>query len=132
MIAGDDGFCPIHVNFVDKFPRNALFAKPLTGYVYFILAQGIERIKIGKTQYPEKRLSALMTDCPVPVLRVAIMACSKMSEMERTLHAELKDYRVHGEWFLLSDRVLDVAEMAHKEGELGVIKLLGLRKDRLL
>lgn len=56
------------------------------------------RIKIGKTNNPQSRLSALKTGSPFPVKLLA--ACDWPDEVERLIHAAFKDQRLHGEWFV--------------------------------
>lgn len=68
------------------------------GFVYFVLAPSVRRIKIGFTdESPEIRLNALRTASPVALERLALIAGSL--EFEKLLHARFRRHRTHLEWF---------------------------------
>src|SRR5690349_275161 len=65
-------------------------------------------IKIGHTRYPQERLCTVGAQAFVGLLRFE-EAGEAMAE-ERALHRKLKDFRVHGEWFLPDEEVLRSVE----------------------
>jgi hypothetical protein len=67
------------------------------GYVYFVEAEGVGRIKIGWTENLPERLKTLQLYSPVPLRLLG--ACWVTSDMEKSLHKTFADRRVVGEWF---------------------------------
>jgi hypothetical protein len=79
-------------------PTAAQIARmPTTGSVYFI--QGVDGgpIKIGKANFPERRLYDLQASSPVRLRILATVAGGMRREYE--LHRQFKASRLHGEWF---------------------------------
>ena len=64
---------------------------------FFYLAYTDLYVKIGRTQYPKKRKSDLISGCPLK-LKV-IFKRETVSMNERTLHKKFKEHRLHHEWF---------------------------------
>lgn len=84
--------------------------------VYFILASGAGKIKIGRTFDPEWRLKELQIGSPIPLV---LMAEAKGSaKVESFLHSYFDEYRENGEWFRAHESILDVAEIALDRGSL--------------
>jgi hypothetical protein len=77
---------------------NKITALPL-GYVwiYFIIIDGLEPIKIGKTADIEQRMSSLSVGCPNDLKLLAKFAAPH--HVEPLLHAIFSDEHVKGEWF---------------------------------
>lgn len=67
------------------------------GYVYIIHATGTNRIKLGFSNEPEKRLADLQTGSPFPLALIG--TCPGSAKLERRLHSQLKDRHRTGEWF---------------------------------
>lgn len=67
------------------------------GYVYFLDAPSVNRIKIGTGICPEDRLNAVRLMSPVPVVLIGMIVGGRTREAE--LHEKFKERRVHGEWF---------------------------------
>lgn len=65
--------------------------------VYFILAEGGNRIKIGWTSDLNSRLKQLQTSCPYPP--VVLHKISGDEKKERDLHEKFAHLRRHMEWF---------------------------------
>jgi Meiotically up-regulated gene 113 len=66
--------------------------------VYFILAEGIDRIKIGYSVDPEGRMSNFISaGNPTPMTLVHTMPGGR--EDEYRLHQQFAAHRLHGEWF---------------------------------
>lgn len=69
------------------------------GFVYFIEAVSLGRVKIGRAQDPQRRLRELQTGSSVQlVLRRAIETPDPVL-LERDLHARFASARSSGEWF---------------------------------
>ena len=68
------------------------------GYIYFVLADEVERVKIGYTQgVPRFRVDYMRTGSPVE-LRLARVIYGDRG-LERDLHRYFSTRRVHREWF---------------------------------
>lgn len=65
--------------------------------LYVIGQPGTAIVKIGKTGNVESRLRAIQTGSPVPL--AVLWWHVGGDELERPLHREFKEYRLHGEWF---------------------------------
>lgn len=75
------------------------------GQVYFIQARSGGPIKIGKAVDPKQRLGQLQTSHPEPLVIIGVMEGGL--EMEKQLHIRFSAYRVHGEWFMPCDELLE-------------------------
>jgi hypothetical protein len=86
----------------------------VSGYVYFITTAEAERVKIGYTKNnPQARLRDLQVGSPVKLCIIATQrgSCS----LERELHGEFDQYRLHGEWFELASPIAQrIAELNRK------------------
>lgn len=97
--------------------------------VYVLSAQGTPRYKIGWTKNLEKRLAALKTGCPYPVVPVAAIQ-DEDPALERVLHRIYDKYRVHGEWFELPTDAVEWLKSAESKDVLSlIIADFLLRKD---
>lgn len=65
--------------------------------VYLIEAAGSGRIKIGSASNPARRIRALATACPFPIVALATREGGQV--LERAMHRALSDRRAHLEWF---------------------------------
>lgn len=76
--------------------------------VYFIHAEGTNKIKIGiTTGDPERRMKALQTGSPVPLKLIGHIDESILGMSEMGLHKKFQSVRVHGEWFQLNTHLSD-------------------------
>lgn len=68
--------------------------------VYFIASMDLQRVKIGKTQshVSTGRFADLQRQSPYALLLVAVV--DGYSAVERWMHVEFHEQRLHGEWFL--------------------------------
>jgi hypothetical protein len=78
-------------------PFFAMFAGMQTSFVYFILAEETNRVKIGFSNEPERRLSDLQTGSPCSLRMLAVFRGN--SRTEKALHAKFAKQRINGEWF---------------------------------
>lgn len=91
------------------------------GYIYIITCEGTNRIKIGYSGNPEKRLDELKTGAPG---RLAI-AYTWMAHQfdERAAHRALAVYRKHLEWFEVSvEHAAEVISKTLRRSPIAVIK----------
>ncbi|MEW2463120.1 GIY-YIG nuclease family protein [Microbacterium sp. NPDC047426] len=70
-------------------------------YIYLIGSPVIRQVKIGLSDAPTRRATALQTGSPVQLL--VILAIPGGPVLERMLHDYFKAYRTHGEWFDFGD-----------------------------
>jgi hypothetical protein len=69
-------------------------------YVYFIKAEGLNRVKIGISKEPQERLKQLQTGSPI---KLSLMAFTPGDiELERSLHNKFSHIICDGEWFHLT------------------------------
>lgn len=74
--------------------------------VYLIADRGNELCKIGFTNTEvEKRMSSLKTGNPFELEVLAVIEGER--ELEKELHTKFKDYKVKGEWFKLTDEIIN-------------------------
>ena len=80
--------------------------------LYLIQAENGGPIKIGVSSNIESRLSQLQTGSPF-ILRVIGEYNGVSPSLEKQVHAELAEYRLHGEWFnpVVIDLVPEVVKM---------------------
>jgi hypothetical protein len=74
-----------------------------TGDVYFIKAEGVNPIKNGHTFNLNRRLEQIKTYLPTNIEIVGLIHDKNPAKIEREIHKELKDYRMNGEWFNISE-----------------------------
>lgn len=97
----------------DKHTRHTPFDEPAkepiieqkrTQAVYVIYSGGL--CKIGISWNPEKRIKTIRASCPNPAIIIRIFQGMYAYLLEEALHEYFKEYRVHGEWFDLPNRVI--------------------------
>lgn len=74
------------------------------GYVYFLEAKGIKRVKIGFTTSPKTRLNELRLGSPVPLTILKVVRGNL--SLEIAVLALFHKYRLHGEWFDSHDKLM--------------------------
>lgn len=83
----------------------------MSGYVYAI-SDGEDRVKIGWSSNPIRRLAKISSDCPGNVSLLGLVEATRAQEAEA--HALLNPWRVNGEWFRLEGPVLAFVQMLPK------------------
>lgn len=68
-----------------------------TGAVYFIRDRVNDAIKVGHSRDPSKRLSDLQVGSSTPLELIGVIAAAR--EIERIVHRQFYEGRIHGEWF---------------------------------
>ena len=116
-----------HVRFCRKHKPEAktqedMYKDDYKPEVYFILGIGTELVKIGYTAQLRQRLTDLQVGSPVKL--VPITTIDGDMPIEKAIHKLLEKHRSHGEWFHMTDEVLDVIETAEKQGHNGINRLL--------
>jgi hypothetical protein len=71
--------------------------KRATNFVYVIHAVGTNRVKIGFSDNPHRRLNDLQTGSPFPLTLVGLREGTMKTE--RAIHEYFEDRRIQGEWF---------------------------------
>jgi len=87
-------------------------------YVYFAYAVGTDRIKIGQSVNPEKRMDELQIACPYKLLLDLVIELP--TRYEGILHEIFDKYRLHGEWFKMEGDLLDFISNAKQKREVWV------------
>lgn len=85
--------------------------------IYFIEAEGLNRVKIGYVANDsglEPRLRTIQCYCPVPAKLVGVLDGDQ--SLERNLHSRLAKHRVVGEWFAMELEVKRVLNLASRGG----------------
>lgn len=78
----------------------------LTGYVYFVYARQVERVKIGYSgRHPDGRLTTLRNGSPVALERLGFVRGDCHTEAD--WHYRFKDVHFFGEWFDATPELLD-------------------------
>lgn len=104
--------------FESKFLLNKL--KPDFGFVYFIKSE--YGFKIGKTKNIDRRLSEFGVKLPFEVSLYGYIRTNNYNELELELHKLLKETRLNGEWFDLTD-YWDALDLFLEINEYELIKL---------
>jgi hypothetical protein len=76
--------------------------------VYFIAEEGTERVKIGVSQYPWRRLQELQSRHPKDLVLMRVV--DGITSTERQMHRTFAHLRLDGEWFRYSDDMFDVGK----------------------
>jgi len=85
--------------------------KHKTDFIYVIHAVGTNRVKIGFSSDPQRRLVALQTGSSFPLAIIGVRAGSL--KLEQAIHGQLQDCRVEGEWFdIAPDEALKIVQDA--------------------
>lgn len=71
--------------------------------VYFIQCLETKRVKIGIAQKPIARLTQIQTMSPTKV--DLVLSVEGGLELEKALHKEFAETRLHGEWFEHTDEL---------------------------
>jgi hypothetical protein len=90
----------------EHLPRKKNVSIDVFGLVYFVEAVGCERVKIGWTRRGNlaQRVAGLQSGCPFPLEVLA--AYPGLIIHEHREHRRFKQYRLHCEWFSLSEEIL--------------------------
>lgn len=87
----------------------------MTGFVYFIACG--DRVKIGYSEDPVKRLAKINSDSPWPCELLGYVKAGDFPESE--IHQRFAPVRLHSEWFALTDEIrafIETAKVGQKQG----------------
>ncbi|MEP0874005.1 GIY-YIG nuclease family protein [Trichocoleus desertorum AS-A10] len=79
-------------------------------FVYFILNEDSNAIKIGRAQDLAKRMKALQTSSPAKlklIKSIQVKGGKDAQELERSLHKQFSEIRLAGEWFKVDVYLLE-------------------------
>lgn len=79
-------------------------------FIYFILNEDSNAIKIGRATNVVKRLKALQTSSPAKlklIKSLQVEGAKEAQALEQSLHQQFSDLRVTGEWFKAETKLLE-------------------------
>ena len=97
----------------EKSPRTTGRTTTQPGHVYILLAEGTQRIKIGRSFSASVRFETLQTASPYPLKLLRSIASNDVISLETLLHRRYRTYRRHREWFDLPYDLL--MELLHED-----------------
>lgn len=77
------------------------------GYVY-VISNGSDRFKIGKSINPEKRLKSLTLGDKGKIIVKNYYSEYNYSHIEKELHTIFRNKKISGEWFELSESDIEI------------------------
>ena len=110
--------------------------KECKNYIYFAICRAgknpskNDKVKIGISRNPEKRISNLQTGSPYDIFIWYKFPVKSAKIMERNLHEKFKYFRIKGEWFKMHKTIEEFVEI-HKnisKKDLNSEKVIVLRK----
>mgnify|MGYP003680084348 CR=1 FL=1 len=94
--------------------------------VYFIVADAVDRVKIGTSVDAARRLKTIASMSPVP-LRLAAVTNGHEGH-EAKLHERFASARLHGEWFVLTSEIKGMIETLAAESTAEIERAKAARK----
>lgn len=79
-----------------------------SGFIYFIEAEGAQRIKIGYSKNPDRRLRSLSTGSPMPLRLLAQIPGNQADESK--IQRQFAELRLEGEWFYATAQLRDYVD----------------------
>jgi hypothetical protein len=79
-------------------------------FVYFILNQGSNAIKIGRARNVDRRMKSLQTSSPAKlelIKSISVQGKYEAQDLELSLHKQFDDLRITGEWFRAEPGLID-------------------------
>ena len=79
-------------------------------FIYFILNEDSNAIKIGRAKDLAKRMNALQTSSPAKlklIKSVQVEGGKEAHELEQSLHKKFSEIRLAGEWFKAEANLLE-------------------------
>ena len=68
-------------------------------FVYFVLAERLNMVKIGVANDPLARLAAIRPNCPDTLALLGVIFGAEADDVEREAHRKFAHLRETGEWF---------------------------------
>ncbi len=93
MFAKQLTIIPMYEDVPDPFTLNE--------YIYFVYSRETGKVKIGRTNNLDNRLSVMSTDSPTPldIIMSISIPVDAVKDIERTIHGDFVDCHADGEWF---------------------------------
>lgn len=87
--------------------------------VYFIKHSNVSPIKIGKSTKEnfKSRLGHLKISSPYGIEILGVIKTDNAYKLERSLHSKFKESRLNGEWFDISEKIIDGLLLLHQDDE---------------
>ena len=79
-------------------------------FVYFLISWDSLFVKIGYCTNVKQRMANIQNGCPYLLDFSIGYKTDKHKELERTFHNLFSDFHHRGEWFLFSDRAIEIAQ----------------------
>jgi hypothetical protein len=79
-------------------------------FIYFILNQNSNAIKIGRAKNLERRMKSLQTSSPTKLellKSISVQGMSEAQDLEQSLHKKFDELRLTGEWFRAESSLMD-------------------------
>lgn len=79
-------------------------------FVYFILNQGSNAIKIGRARNVDRRMKSLQTSSPAKlelIKSISVQGRYEAQDLELSLHKQFSELRITGEWFRAESSLMD-------------------------
>ena len=93
-----------------------------SSYVYILHAVGSDRYKIGYSKNPFNRAEEINgSQSPFPCIVIACVLVENAAFTEEVMHIKYQEFRVHGEWFRLSNElarsaIFELVSTGYKKG----------------
>ena len=95
------------------------YAKSFT-YIYLIICGSTGAVKIGRADDVKKRMAGLQVSSPS---KLSVLCHFRApSVFEGVLHTIFSKSRIRGEWFSITDELLDLAEIGNDQNYMGVLR----------
>lgn len=99
--------------------------------IYFIKAN--DRVKIGYTLDPSKRIPSIQTSSPYKL--EVLLIIDGTIELERELHKNFQEYKIAGEWFEYGERMESFVKENHENDrryEFGFVPVIFKENEQVL
>ena len=103
-----------------KIPQKPSVISKREGWVYFIHAEGTNKVKIGRSIKPIERQAQLQKQSPHQLVLFRSFYSLDSITDEAKLHEQFAKYRVIGEWFDIFDQLTKFVEV-EEMGEVGLL-----------
>ena len=84
--------------------RSLPFCFQFNSYIYVVMAESTNKVKIGFAKDVKKRLKSLATGCPYELKLITSFPASMQYEKE--IHKKFSKHRSRGEWFDYKDEIV--------------------------
>lgn len=89
-----------------RIRRGNVVAEAGPYFIYFVQAETLRFIKIGRALDLGDRMKTLQVGCPDRLILLGVIPTDEPRTVEKRLHYRFRDLRHRGEWFSESDELL--------------------------